>query len=681
MHLSRLIKALFYSVLLLLAAQANVFSQCEGVYFKTTKPLLFTQRFIFDFNQSPKDLSGDGKADLIGYHFADDSPAVVGIYILPNDGQGGFNTALQELPLPETVSYGGVKIVDFNSDGKNDLIANLESSPRSVLIYRNNGGGSFTPLAPTTLNFDSILNFVDINNDGLVDLLTVAQTGQGINNYYRLGNANGTFGNQVQLPFADYTIAADFNNDGKADFPVINGASPNYQMRIYYNQGNAVFSLGGNTANLGTTGVYAARDFNNDGKIDLLGVSYNSNTISIIKNLGGDSFSKTDYPLPPPVTSGDNFPAPQFGDFNGDGFLDFIVRSEAAPFYSIYTNDGNGVFARRDYKRNSKGVPFGDLDGDNKTDLINSNGFNFFNQNIGVRLFNETRLTVEKNVCQNPGQTRLVDFDGDNFTDRAFWQAANGRWLYNRSSAASTFNTFFWGANGDIPAAGDFDGDGASDFAVFRPSDGYWYIRKSSDGTYLFTKFGIGEDKPVASDYDGDGRTDIAVFRPSEGNWYILSSAAQQFIAAHFGVGEDKPLPADYDGDGKSDLAVFRPSSGFWYRLNSSDGSFAAVKWGVNTDKPVPADYDGDLKADIAVFRPSEGNWYLLRSYNSQFAAFHFGTTGDIPQPGDWDGNGIADLGVYRPSAGNWYSSDTINQFTFAAANGETPISFILKTE
>jgi hypothetical protein len=680
MRFSRLLKALFYSVLLLLAAQSNVFPQCEGVYFKTAKPLFFTQRLIFDFSNPPKDLTGDGKADLLGYRFADTSSAVVGIYILANDGQGGFNTALQELPLSQTVSYGAVRIVDFNSDGKNDLIVNQESS-RSVFIYRNNGGGSFTALAPTALDFDSVINYVDINNDNLVDLLTVAQFGQGLINYYRLGNANGTFGNQMQIPFADYGIAADFNNDGKVDFPVVNGSSPNYQMKIYYNQGNAVFSLGGNFTNLGTTGIRAARDFNNDGKVDLLGFSYSSNTVSIIKNLGNDSFSKTDYPLPPPiVTDAVNIPPPQLSDFNGDGFLDFFVLWGAAPFYSIYTNNGAGVFTRRDYNRKWRGAPFGDLDGDNKTDLINTNGFNFFNQNYGVRLFNETRLTVEKNVCQNTGQTRLVDFDGDGITDRAFWRATDGRWLYNRSSAASTFNTFFWGASGDIPVPGDYDGDGASDFAVFRPSDGYWYIRKSSDGAYLFVKFGIGEDKPAPSDYDGDGKTDVAVFRPSEGNWYILYSSTQQFVGAHFGVAEDKPVPADFDGDGKSDLAVYRPSGGVWYILKSSDGSFAAVQWGVNTDKPVPADYDGDLKADLAVFRASEGNWYILRSYNSQFAAFHFGTSGDIPQPGDWDGNGIADLGVYRPNAGNWYSSDTINQFTFGST-GETPVSFILKAE
>jgi hypothetical protein len=654
-------------------------AQCSGVYFKTSYRRLFSERVFFDLALN-KDLNGDAKIDLVGYHFADKSADVIGIYILPNDGQGGFNSQMQELPVPVNISYGAINILDFNSDGKNDVVINLEAL-RSVLIYQNNGSGNFSALPLTQLNnFETLLKIVDLNSDGFSDLITGVQSGQGLTTYYRAGNANGGFGGQAQIPNGIYSASADFNNDGKLDFPVISGNSPNFTLRINYNQGNGVFSLGNNAINIGSTYNIIPADFNNDGKKDLLGVAY-PNSISVIRNLGGDSFSKTDYPLPPVATgNAASLGSPGIIDFNADGFLDIMTGSQAPPFYTIFTNNGAGVFTRRDYDNKINGGALGDIDGDGKTDLVGQNTFNFFNQNSRVRLFNETRITVEKGVCDKPGQTRLIDFDEDLITNRTFWRQSDGRFLYRQNIPPFADVSFFWGLSGDLPALGDFDGDGKTDHAVYRPSDGVWYIRKSADGSYIFVQFGLTTDKPVPADYDGDGKTDIAVFRPADGNWYIFNSSNGQVSTTHFGISEDKPLPADFDGDGKADLAVFRPSTGTWYYLKSSDFNFVAIKWGINTDKPVPADYDGDGRADLAVFRESEGVWYVLRSLNLQYAAVQFGISGDIPQPGDWDGNGIIDIGVYRPGTNDWYSYDSLNQFRFGAA-GDTPFSSILRME
>jgi hypothetical protein len=641
-------------------------AQCEGVYFKTIYRKLFTERVYFDLNLK-KDLTGDGKIDLIGYHFSNTSSNVIGVYILPNDGNGGFNSQLIDLPIPVSIAFGAINVLDFNSDGRNDLIISL-SSTNSIFVYRNDSNGAFTALPTTQLVTSEITtNVLDINNDGFADLLTVlGSLGQGPNSYYRLGNASGSFGNQVQLPSGDYSIGADFNGDGKIDFPVLSGTSPNYTMGIYYNQGNGAFSLGSNFINLGSSVPRTAADFNNDGKIDLLALSY-PNSLSIIKNLGNDSFSKADYPLPPITTTGISVGSPGIADFNGDGFLDIISGSQAAPFYSIYTNNGSGLFARRDYNNRIAGGIVNDLDGDGKADLIGQNQFNFFNEGIGFRLFNETRLTIEKSVCNKQGQTKLIDFNEDLIADKTFFRQSDGRWLYKKSVSPFADVSFSWGLAGDIPTLGDYDGDGVTDYAVFRPSNGVWYIRKSSDGNFIFVRFGLNGDKPIPSDFDGDGKTDIAVYRPSDGNWHVVNSFNQQVSTTHFGSSEDKPLPEDYDGDGKSDFAVFRPSSGIWYYLKSIDGNFAAIKWGINSDKPVPADYDSDGKADIAVFRESEGIWHILRSSNSQYSAFRFGSVGDIPQPTDWDGNGIIDLGIYRPNSFNWYSTDGTYQFTFGS--------------
>jgi hypothetical protein len=282
----------------------------------------------------------------------------------------------------------------------------------------------------------------------------------------------------------------------------------------------------------------------------------------------------------------------QFGDFNGDGFVDIFNRIHTqggthSSGYIVSLNNGAGAFTQRSYPFGGldsyKDRPVGDFNGDGKTDFIriNNAGRGGFQH---LRIFNETQLTVKLNVCNNFGQPKIVDFDRDRRTDSTLWRPSDGRWRIQYSNGTPAA-TFYWGAPNDKPVPGDYDGDGGSDAAVFR-SDGFWYIRNSSNNTMTAIQFGSGTDKPIPADYNGDGRTDIAVYRPSNGTWYFLMSGTNQFSARQFGVAEDIPVPEDYDGDERADIAVFRPSQGFWYILRSSNNSFYGVQWGAAGDDP-----------------------------------------------------------------------------------------------
>ena len=111
--------------------------------------------------------------------------------------------------------------------------------------------------------------------------------------------------------------------------------------------------------------------------------------------------------------------------------------------------------------------------------------------------------------------------------------------------------TGWFGANGDLPAAGDWDGDGKDEIAVFR--NGGWYFDKNGDGYWTAGDttgwFGATSDLPAAGDWDGDGKDEIAVFR--NGGWYFDKNGDGYWTAGDttgwFGATGDLPMDGDWN--------------------------------------------------------------------------------------------------------------------------------------
>ena len=653
------------------------FAQCEGIYFKPTgKTPTDTKVLISPLQEDiAGDFNGDGKLDLVGIETSGPNTHNK-LFIYFGDGTGKFGSRTV-INLPESLEryYGSYVIRDFNADGKMDLIVGTVSN---TLVYLNDGTGAFAVAPPATFGGGQVINAADLNGDSLLDLISGTS--------YRMGNANGTFGSSAPLPAgADGRYLGDFDGDGDIDLVVRQSSGGNSILKIAYNQGNGTFVVGNQSVSLGgDLAIFeAVKDLNNDGKADLAVTSYGTlPKLMILLSQGNDSFTKTDYVL----NSSPNISFTETGDYNGDGFVDFLNRIHTQPGtyssgYIVSLNNGAGAFTQRTYQIGGLDTyddrSVGDFNGDGKTDFIRINnavpsGF------TPSTIFNDTQFTVKIAVCDKFGQPKIIDFDRDQRTNQAVWRDSDGRWRYQYSLTEINpiVTTFNWGASGDRPVPGDYDGDGVTDAAVFR--SGVWYIRNSADNTVSAVTFGASEDKLVPADYNGDGRTDIAVYRQSNGIWYFLMSGTNQFSAAQFGASEDVPVPEDYDGDGKTDIAVFRPSQGFWYVLRSSNNSYYGAQWGLGTDDAHPADYDGDGKADFCVRRRSNNYWYILRSSNNQTGAIPFGITEDVAQTGDWDGNGVMDIGIYRPGVRQWYTTGTPQIFysPFGEAN-EIPVATV----
>lgn len=222
------------------------------------------------------DFNGDGKLDL-----AVISNTANQVYFYKGSGAGTFTSAASVTVGSSPWTLTGIRVGDFNADGKVDLVV---SNYKGLFVLWNNGGNfSFALAKVGSSNYGIGATPLDINQDGFTDLLVVYYTcdvgkdiagGNCTNWKVLLGRANKTFRQtwNVNLPYTFQglwgTTAADINGDGINDIVGIAGV---YQMYVWlgnpdgtYQTSPLSFQVGSNSS----AGDLVASDFNRDGKID-----------------------------------------------------------------------------------------------------------------------------------------------------------------------------------------------------------------------------------------------------------------------------------------------------------------------------------------------------------------------------------------------------------------------------
>jgi hypothetical protein len=227
--------------------------------------------------------------------------------------------------------------------------------PEPDVLYRNNGDGTFT----------------DVSQESGIGL--VAGTGMGM-------------------------VCGDFDNDGDTDVFVLNDVAANF---FFVNDGTGKFeeaglragtAYNGNGDETGSMGVDCG-DYDNDGWLDLMMTSYQSELPVLYHNLGHGTFEDATVP----AKAGDGaFPYVNWGvglvDFDNDGDRDiFIANGHLQDNVGLYDdstayevrnivqmNQGDGRFVNVSGQcgdgllpaLSSRGAAFDDLDGDGRVDAV-----------------------------------------------------------------------------------------------------------------------------------------------------------------------------------------------------------------------------------------------------------------------------------------------------------------------
>jgi hypothetical protein len=252
----------------------------------------------------------------------------------------------------------------------------------------------------------------DINGDGHTDLYLCNIFGENpVGPAFYINNGSGIFSRETsRIPWEitdlekKYTASAlaDVDNDGDPDLILggHGGTGPSErfpQDALLINDGNGLFvhsegsvmpdRSGGPAA--GTLGI-CAEDFNNDGWIDLLMTitnNYQAPVLQLLMNNENGSFHDASHQIPqswPSASSNDGswvrWTLP--GDFNNDGWLDFLAVGQGLSPTRLYYNTGNAHFldvtAYANFGLDTLAWAVGDFTSDGRTDILvirgNGNG-------------------------------------------------------------------------------------------------------------------------------------------------------------------------------------------------------------------------------------------------------------------------------------------------------------------
>ena len=291
---------------------------------------------VFDYN-------GDGRPDIFFTNGADiatlkKSSPKYSNRLFRNNGDGTFTDVTEQAGLKGTGFDVGVAIGDYDNDGHPDIFV---AGVHGNTLYHNNGDGTFTDVTkkagldkwndPEYGPLWSVAAvWVDVNNDGLLDLFVVNYLQwtysnipkcviEGVAEYchprYYKGLPNQLFLNQGDGTFKDVSKEwgirdhvgkgmgvgmADYDLDGKPDLFVTNDAEYAF---LFHNLGNKFEEVAFQTnVALAEDAAFISgmgtdfRDVNNDGYPDIVYVALKSQTFPLYLNTGKGDFTEATAP-------------------------------------------------------------------------------------------------------------------------------------------------------------------------------------------------------------------------------------------------------------------------------------------------------------------------------------------------------------------------------------------------
>ena len=704
------------------------------------------------------DLTNDGHLDIVVIDNGGDR--AINVFI--NDGNGNFAAPTQVLAFGDNARDWA--ITDITGDNIPDIVLLFENT---VEGYRSNGDGTATTLlfsqTESATDF-TLVDVGDLDGDNLPDIAVYDDGGDlRIAKGQSGGNASSftTFSSFFDSGMTSLVLA-DLDADGQVD--QIAGIDGVGDLLSYTNTSTlSTISFAANTSVANTRtgqGNLAVGDVNGDGTADL--VAHGSSAFSIY--FGNTAAGARVFTTASNYIVQESVDLTRLGDINNDGLLDVFGLTNNS--IHIAPNLGNASFAVPEVAIAGGAVSFerpdqiliGDLNGDGTQDavLFDTNTIASGNTDGNVRInfgtlgrFSADNLdlatAVDSGTDQHLGGT-LADTDGDGDLDIILISTDGTRTLSQvlRNDGGATFTAIdprivtggvinvadVWGgaANGgakqDVIVAdatgnrliflagqgtgnvilvdrlrigtepraievADMDGDGDLDIVI---ATDLGVSALAATGNFVYgprvdTTFAAGARDIAVGNYNADNAPDVtAITGTGYGEFVFLrnrTATPDQLFLRHlpqsdfeltFNAQLDTIVQGDLDADGTPDFALFGENTrryitiagdGFlgaaevaFYQTNSGSGALSPAL--------VDLDHDGDL--DIAYLSTAgvldrngivinrnygDGSFVLPDLGSSSISTFlaplpHQGGQRATLATGDFNNDGLADIAVFE---------------------------------
>lgn len=628
-------------------------------------PVSYVTTTTADLNILSRDVNGDGKMDIVtvGQDF--------GVFL--GNGDGTFGAQITHTGGD---SYEG-ELRDFNRDGNLDLVT-TDGTAGKVLVSYGNGNGTFGAFMTYSLSGAADIQGLttgDFNNDGIFDIAASEYSTTVDTLYVLLGNSNGTFKAATTIHGQQYAAAlesVDINSDGIADLVTTNknngnigvllgngngsfkalasfyaSSSPLYDLAFGDGNGDGwldVVATGGGgtyylesygTGNLswwsqyfGGAGVATAfSDLNNDGALDITALRLGSGDVeSHLGIAAGENYLPGGFMQERAIStlpwSASYTPDRVVsGDINHDGKLDVFFTSTTGNI-GVMLGNGNATFQSptvltTSWGTNNTPIKLSDVNGDGSLDYVYVNS-NSDQLSIGLGNGDGTfKAEVSAFAVQPGGHARSIDFadvnaDGD--LDLIAADGTNSVLSVSFGNGDGTFEaaTSYAPATVSVATAtiGDFTGDGIADIVVAGYVDIAQILVGSSDGTFTLGATFSNDNyrSPQAADFNNDGMLDVVFGDPGDfginfGNGDGSFQAAQYFSTGQSSYPSDNLRAEDFNGDGIVDIITADDlDNTVSLFVNNGNGTFKSrISYATDSSGTSLAigDFSGDGKNDI----------------------------------------------------------------------------------